>query len=178
MISTSGTCSELPGNCIDDYLREIRVDAAWSVDYVPGKRQRSGTPVLMIELLSHPYPRVAQRLRRYASMLSDCLRDSRSVGERPPWIVPVLVYNGAPAWTPRSSTEGWNTFEYTFIDVGRLRPDEVQSHEPVAALASPKAAADRNRRYWKSRRLDEICTGHATILPADGTEGPAPWRTR
>ena len=46
---------ELPGNCIDRHLREIRVDAAWRVDYLPGKRQRSGTPVLMIELLSHPW---------------------------------------------------------------------------------------------------------------------------
>ena len=158
---------ELPGNCIDRHLREIRVDSAWSVDYLPGKRQRSGTPVLMIELLSHPYPRVAQRLRRYASMLSDCLRGSRSVGEQPPWIVPVLVYNGAPAWTARSSTAGCNAFEYTFIDVGRLRPDEVQSHQPVAALASPKTAADRNRRYWESPTATLICTGHATILPAE-----------
>ena len=158
---------ELPGNCIDRHLREIRVDAAWRVDYLPGKRQRSGTPVLMIELLSHPYPRVAQRLRRYASMLSDCLRGSRSVGKQAPSIVPVLVYNGAPAWTPRSSTEGCNAFEYTFIDVGRLRPDETKSHEPVAALSSPKTAADRNRRYWESPTATLICTGHATILPAE-----------
>ena len=31
-----------------------------------------------------------------ASMLSDCLRGSRSVGKQAPSIVPVLVYNGAP----------------------------------------------------------------------------------
>ena len=139
---------QLPGNCIDGHLRQIYVDSAWSVDYLPGKRQRSGTPVLMIELLSHPYPRLLQRLRRYASMLTECLRDSGNLEEQPALIVPVLVYNGAPAWTPRSSTGGWNAFEYTFIDVGRLRPDEVKSHEPVAALASPRTAADRIRRYW------------------------------
>ena len=158
---------QLPGNCIDGHLRQIYVDSAWRVDYLPGKRQRSGTPVLMIELLSHPYPRVAQRLRRYASMLSDCLRGSRSVGKQAPSIVPVLVYNGAPAWTPHSSTEGCNTFEYAFIDVGRLRPDEVQSHQPVAALASPKTAADRNRRYWKSPTATLIRTGARDYPPVE-----------
>jgi hypothetical protein len=158
---------KLPGDCIDSSLREIHVDSAWGVEYLPGRRQRSGMAVLMIEVLSHPYPGVVRRLHRYASMLSGCLRHSNSVGERPPSIVPVLVYNGAPAWTPRSSTEGGNTFEYTFIDVGRLRPDEVQSHEPVAALASPKAAADRNRRYWESPTATLIRTGARDYPPVE-----------
>ncbi len=138
---------KLPGDCIDSSLREIHVDSAWGVEYLPGRRQRSGMAVLMIEVLSHPYPGVVRRLHRYASMLSGCLRHSNSVGERPPSIVPVLVYNGAPAWTPQSCTEERNGFEYTFIDVGRLRPDEVKSHEPVAALSSPRTAIDRTRRY-------------------------------
>jgi len=108
----------------------------------------------MIEVLAHPYPGVAhpypgvaRRLRRYASMLSDWLRHTGSVGERPPSIVPVLIYNGAPAWTPQSCTEERNGFEYTFIDVGRLRPGEARSHEPVAALSSPTTAIDRTRGY-------------------------------
>ena len=158
---------QLPGNCIDGHLREIDVDAAWSVDYLPGRRQRSGTPVLMIELLSHPYPRVLQRLRQYASMLTERLRYSGNLEEQPALIVPVLVYNGVPAWTPRSSTGGWNAFEYTFIDVGRLRPDEVKSHEPLAALASPKTAADRNRRYWESPTATLIRTGARDYPPVE-----------
>ena len=137
---------QLPGNCIDSHLREIRVDSVWGVEYLPGRRQRSGMTVLMIELLAHPYPEVARRLRRYASMLSEWLRHTGSAGERPPSIVPVLVYNGAPAWAPRSSAEEPNGFEYTFIDVGRLRPDEARSHEPVAALSSPTTAIERARR--------------------------------
>ena len=70
-----GTLRKLPGNCIDwdEDVREIWVDAPWGVDYLPGRRKRSGTLVLMVEVLSHPYPRVAQRLRRYASMLSSDL---------------------------------------------------------------------------------------------------------
>jgi hypothetical protein len=84
-------------------------------------------------------------------MLSEWLRYTGSAGERPPSIVPVLVYNGAPAWTPQSCTEGpsaedRNGFDYTFIDVGRLRPDEARSHEPVAALSSPTTAIERARR--------------------------------
>ena len=136
---------QLPGHCVDSHLREIRVDSVWGVEYLPGRRQRSGMAVLMIELLAHPYPGVARRLRRYASMLSDWLRYTGSVGE-PPSIVPVLVYNGAPAWTPQSRTEERNGFEYTFIDVGRLRPDETRSHEPVAALSSTTTAVERARR--------------------------------
>ena len=139
---------QLPGNCIDSHLREIYVDSVWGVEYLPGRRQRSGMVVLMIDLLSHPYPGVARRVRRYASMLSDSLHRNGSVGERPPSIVPVLVYNGAPVWTPRSSTEERDGFEYTFIDVGRLRPDEARSHEPVAALSSPTTAIDRAPGYW------------------------------
>ena len=138
---------KLPGNCIDSHLREIHVDSAWGVEYLPGRRQRSGVAVLMIEVLSHPYPGVVRRLRRYASMLSGCLRHSNSVGERPPSIVPVLVYNGAPAWTPQSCREERNGFEYTFIDVGRMPPDEATSHEPVAALSSTRTAIDRARPY-------------------------------
>ena len=157
---------QLPGNCIDGHLREIDVDSAWSVDYLPGRPQRSGTPVLMI-LLSHPCPRVLQRLRQYASMLTERLRYSGNLEEQPALIVPVLVYNGVPAWTPRSSTEGGNTFEYTFIDVGRLRPDEVQSHQPVAALASPRTAADRNRRYWESPTATLIRTGARDYPPVE-----------
>ena len=138
---------QLPGHCVDPHLREIRVDSAWGVEYLPGRRQRSAMAVLMIELLAHPYPGVARRLRRYASMLSEWLRHTGSVRERPPSIVPVLVYNGAPAWTPQSCTEERNGFDYTFIDVGRMPPDEARSHEPVAALSSPTAAIDRTRRY-------------------------------
>ena len=144
---------QLPGNCIDSHLREIHVDAVWGVEYLPGRRQRSGMAVLMIEVLAHPYPGAVRRLRRYASMLSGSLRRSRSVGERPPSIVPVLIYNGAPAWTPQSCTEEScmeerNGFEYTFIDVGRMPPDEARSHEPVAALSSPTTAIDRTQGYW------------------------------
>ena len=140
----------LPGDCVDSHLQQIFVDSAWGVEYLPGRRQRSGMAVLMIEVLAHPYPGVVRRLRRYASMLSDWLRHTGSVGERPPSIVPVLIYNGAPAWTPQSCTEDScteerNGFEYTFIDVGRMPPDEARSHEPVAALSSPATAIDRTR---------------------------------
>ena len=100
-------------------------------------------------------------------MLTECLRDSGNLEEQPALIVPVLVYNGAPAWTPRSSTGGWNAFEYTFIDVGRLRPDEAKAHEPVAALASPRTAADRKRRYWESPTATLIRTGAREYPPVE-----------
>ena len=130
------TLRELPGRCIgeDEYVREIRVDSPWSVDYLPGRRRPLGTPVLMIEVLSHPYPRVVRRLRDYASMLSESLCHSRSVEEEPPLILPVLLYNGLPSWTPRSFTKGWNRFEYTFIDVGRLDRGAEQSRDLVRIL--------------------------------------------
>ena len=129
--------NRLPGNCIDQNLLrgEIDVDSVWGVDYLPGRRRPRGTPVLMIELLTHPYPRVVQRLRRYATLLSEDLCRSRSVEEKPPLIVPVLLYNGLPTWTPRQVTEGWNKFEYTFIDVGRLPPKEGRPHRLTAAFS-------------------------------------------
>ena len=140
---------QLPGNCIgqDRQVRETCVDSPWSVEYLPGRRRRWGTPVLMIELLSHPYPGVVQRLRHYAALLSAHLCGSQNVEEEPPFIVPVLLYNGLPAWTPRPLTKGWNRFEYTFIDVGRLRPDEVKSYRLVTALSDSKTAARRLHRH-------------------------------
>ena len=138
-----GTLRKLPGSCVDlrQDVREIWVDSPWSVDYLPGRRKRSGTPVLMIEMLSHPYPRVANRLRRYASMLSESLCRSGSVEEEPPLILPVLLYNGLPAWVPRSIDRGWNRFEYTFVDVRRLPPEAGGARGLVAALSCPETAA-------------------------------------
>ena len=138
-----GTLRKLPGECTDwgEDVREIQVDSPWSVDYLPGRRRRSGTPVLMIEMLSHPYPRVAQRLRRYASALSASLCRTGSVEEEPALIMPVLLYNGLPAWTPRSLDQGWNRFEYTFVDVRRLRPEASRACGLVEALSCPESAA-------------------------------------
>ena len=138
----SETSRELPSSCIGWDLREIVVDSPWSVDCLPGRRRRHGTPVLMIEVLSHPYPRVAQRLRRYASMLSDSLCRSQCVEEPPPFIIPMLLYNGLPAWNPRLITEGYDRFDYTFVDVRRLDTDGRRSCELVAALSSPETARD------------------------------------
>ena len=128
---------ELPGRCIDENLLrgEIDVDSVWGVDYLPGRRRPRGTPVLMIELLTHPFPRVVQRLRRYATLLSEYLSRTRGIEEKPPLIVPVLLYNGLPSWTPRQSTDGWNRFEYTFIDVGRLPPNRGRPHRLTAAFS-------------------------------------------
>jgi hypothetical protein len=136
------TLRKLPGNCIgwDEDVREISCDSPWSVDYLPGRRHRWGTPVLMIEMMSYPYPRVAQRLRRYASMLSASLCRGRNVEEEPPFIIPILLYNGLPAWTPRSFTKGWNRFDYTFMDVRRLGSGAEQSYGLITALASPESA--------------------------------------
>ena len=138
-----GALQKLPGNCIGwgEDVREIHCDSPWSADYLPGRRRDTGTPVLMIEMLSHPYPRVAQRLRRYASMLSESLCRSRSVEERPPFIMPMLLYNGLPAWTPRSSIEGSNSFDFTFVDVRRLGADAEHSYRLIEALASPETAS-------------------------------------
>ena len=138
-----GALRKLPGSCVDlgQDVREIWVDSSWSVDYLPGRRKRSGTPVLMIEMLSHPYPRVASRLRRYASTLSASLCRSGSVEEEPPLILPVLLYNGLPAWTPRSFDRGWNRFEYTFVDVRRLPPEAGGARGLIAALSCPETAA-------------------------------------
>lgn len=138
-----GALRKLPGSCVDlgQDVREIWVDSPWSVDYLPGRRKRSGTPVLMIEMLSHPYPRVASRLRRYASTLSASLCRSGSVEEEPPLILPVLLYNGLPAWTPRSIDRGWSRFEYTFVDVRRLHPEAGGARGLIAALSCPETAA-------------------------------------
>ena len=135
-----GTLRELPGKCWDKDLRELNCDSPWSVDYLPGRRHDRGTPVLMIEVMSYPYPGVAQRLRRYASLLSASLRTSRSVEEEPPFIIPILLYNGLPAWTPRSFTKGWNRFDYTFVDVRRLGSGAERTHGLITALASPETA--------------------------------------
>ena len=137
-----GTLQELPGSCIGSDLREITCDSPWSVDYLPGRRHRRGTPVLMIEVMSFPYPGVAQRLRRYASMLSASLCTSGSVEEEPPFIIPILLYNGLPAWTPRAFTKGWNRFDYTFVDVRRLGSGAERSYGLITALASPETARD------------------------------------
>ena len=136
------TLRELPGKCVcwDKDLHGISCDSPWSVDYLPGRRHPWGTPVLMIEVMAYPYPRVAQRLRRYASMLSASLRNSRSVEEEPPFIIPMLLYNGLPDWTPRSFTKGGNRFDYTFVDVRRLGSGAEQSHGLITALASPETA--------------------------------------
>lgn len=168
----SRTLRKLPGRCIgwDSEVREISVDSPWSVDCLPGRRRRHGTPVLMIEMLAHPYPRVVPRLRRYAAMLAESLRRG-GVDEPPPFIIPVLLYNGLPAWTPRSITEGWNRFDYTFVDVRRLPPD-AKSCEYLAALSSPESARD-----FKSRRS----TAAELISLAEQSvrrHGQAPWGRR
>ena len=143
-----GTLQKLPGTYFDwgGDVREIQVDSPWSVEYLPGRRKRSGTPVLMIEMLSHPYPRVVQRLRRYASTLFADLRRSRSVEEQPPLVIPMLLYNGLPAWTPRSLNRGWNRFEFTFVDVRRLRPEAGEARGLVMALSRPDTAAREAER--------------------------------
>ena len=148
-----GTLRKLPGACVDwgevdwgEDVREIQVDSPWSVEYLPGRRKRSGTPVLMIEMLSHPYPRVVQRLRRYASTLSANLRRSRSVEEEPPLVIPMLLYIGLPAWTPRSFNRGRNRLEYTFVDVRRLRPEAGEARGLVMALSRPDTAAREAER--------------------------------
>ena len=116
-----GTLRKLPGNCVDldEDIREIWVDAPWGVDHLPGRRQRSGTLVLMIEVLSHPYPRVAQRLRRYASMLSADLCRAGNTVEKPPLIMPMLLYDGLPEWTPRSFGQEWTSCGFKFVDLRR-----------------------------------------------------------
>ena len=168
-----GTLQKLPGACVDwsGDVREIQVDSPWSVDYLPGRRRRSGTPVLMIEMLSHPYPRVAQRLRRYASMLFASLCRTGSVEEEPPLIMPMLLYNGLPVWTPRSFDQGWNRFEYTFVDVRRLPPRSGQGTRPGNGVVEP-----RNRRlsHW-SARYAEPCTGRRPVTvhpPSAGDSEP------
>jgi geranylgeranyl pyrophosphate synthase len=50
------------------------------------------------------------------------------------------LYDGLPAWTPRSFTKGWNRFDYTFVDVRRLGSGTEQSHGLITALASPETA--------------------------------------
>ena len=115
------------------HVREIFIDAAWRVDYLPGRRHPRGTPVLMIEFCSHPYPNVVERLRQYAAALSENLCAGSCVEEKPPPIVPVLVYNGRPAWTPAAPSV-WNSFDYTFIDIDRLRAEEVRSRNLAKAL--------------------------------------------
>ena len=66
------------------------------------------------------------------------LRRSRSIEEKPPLIVAVLLYNGLPTWTPRQVTEGWNKFEYTFIDVGRLPPNGGRPHPLTVAFSGAR----------------------------------------
>ena len=134
---------QLPGNCIDSHLREIRVDSAWGVEYLPGRRQRSGMTVLMIELLAHPYPGVARRLRRYASMLSEWLRHTGSAGERPPSIVPVLVYNGGPcldAAVVRGGTERVR------VHIHRRRPPAARRGEVTRTGRGLVESHDRHRK--------------------------------
>jgi hypothetical protein len=73
-------------------------------------------------------------------MLSASLCRGRNVEEEPPFIIPILLYNGLPAWTPRSFTKGWNRFDYTFMDVRRLGSGAEQSYGLITALASPESA--------------------------------------
>ena len=61
--------------------------------------------------------------------------DRAASRKNPPLIAPVLLYNGLPTWTPRQVTEGWNKFEYTFIDVGRLPANGGRPHRLTAALS-------------------------------------------
>ena len=74
-------------------------------------------------------------------MLSGSLCLSGSVEEQPPSILPMLLYNGLPTWVPRSFDRGWNRFEYTFVDVRRLRPDVAGARGLTAALSCPETAA-------------------------------------
>ena len=115
------------------HVREIFIDAAWRVDYLPGRRHPRGTSVLMIEFCSHPYPNVVKRLRQYAAALSENLCAGRCVEEKPPLIVPVLVYNGRPAWTP-ATPSALDRFDYTFIDIDRIPVEEDRSRNLTKAL--------------------------------------------
>ena len=56
-------------------------------------------------------------------------------------ILPLLLYNGLPAWVPRSTDRGWNRFEYTFVDVRRLHPEAGRARGLIAALSCPATAA-------------------------------------
>ena len=87
----------------------------------------------MIEFYSHPYPNVVERLRYYGAALSEYLSIANCVEEKPPFIIPVLVYNGRPAWTPAAPSE-WDRFDYTFIDVDRFRAEEAGPRNLAKAL--------------------------------------------
>ena len=146
-----GRLQKLPGNFINTdtlSLREIYVDSVWSADYLPGKRRPRGTPVLMIELMSHPYPRVAQRLRHYAWLLSPGLSRGRCLDEDPAHITTVLLYNGLPRWAPRSLAAARNGFDFTFIDVGRLRSAGGVPHRLATAFSASETALHGSFSNW------------------------------
>ena len=48
---------------------------------------------------------------------------------------------------PEKLTRDLDTSNMRKLPGDCLRPDEVKSHEPVAALSSPRTAIDRTRRY-------------------------------
>ena len=148
------------------HVREIYIDAVWRMDYLPGRRNPRGTPVLMIEFFSHPYPNVVERLRQYAAALSETLCVGNCVEEKPPFILPVMVYNGRPTWAPAASSV-WNRFDYTFIDVDRFRPDEARSRNLAKALFALEQL-DRwstSPQPWRSPSpIDDKATNLATNL--------------
>ena len=166
------TLELMPSNCVFSgldriqHVREVHIDAAWRVDYLPGRRQPRGTPVLMIEFCSHPYPKVAERLRQYAPALSELLCLGNCVEVKPPFIVPVLVYNGRPAWTPGAASP-WDRFDYTFIDVDRFRPEEARSRNLAKALFALEQldSWSTTPQPWRSPSpIDDKATTLATNL--------------
>ena len=64
-------------------------------------------------------PESSATLRRYVSMLSRDLSRAGDTVEKPPLIIPILLYDGLPEWTPRSFGEEWTSFGFKFVDMRR-----------------------------------------------------------
>jgi hypothetical protein len=152
-----GSLERRPGSFVSDDLREREDDIIWSVRWGP----RRLYVYLLIEFQSSSDRFMAVRIMTYLGLLYQDLVRTGMVGEGEPLpaVLPLVLYNGKPAWTapfqirdlieavPGGLDRYRPSLEYLLIDEIRWAESElVSARNAVAALF----------RLERSRQPEEV----------------------
>ena len=151
------TLERRPGSFVSDDLRDREDDLIWSVRW--GSRRLYVS--LLIEFQSTSDRFMAVRIMTYLGLLYQDLVRSRMVGEGQalPAVLPVVLYNGKPAWT--ASLDIRELIEEVPGGLERYRPslryvliDEIRWAE--SDLVSARNAVAALFRLERSREPEEV----------------------
>ena len=129
-----GTLERASGSDVSDDLRDRADDIIWRVRW----GQDWLYVYLLLEFQSSVDPWMAVRIQTYLGLLyQDLIRaEQLSVAGRLPPVLPVVLYNGANAWTAAEDARA----------IDRARAVGPGSLSTTARLSSARRAADRQHR--------------------------------